>query len=274
SGISGDPPGGALAQVPVLHRGPAAQRHPGNQCSVAHSARVGFRAAAAAGTVAERRTGTPRGAATVTTLLHRLVAAAGTLLACLPSTVPAQTAGPIPESAYAALRWRLIGPHRGGRVLAVAGVPGDPATFYFGAVDGGVCRSTDGGRTWTKVLYKNPDTGAIDLAADPGDPQVVYAALWQARRTPWEQYQPDEGPGSGLYKSSDGGLTWAPLAGHGLPAGPLGRIGLAVARGGRVYALIGAAQGAGLYRSDDGGTTWLLAGADPRLTSRNWYFCR
>jgi len=315
----------------------------------------------------------------VTTLLHRLVAAAGTLLACLPSTVPAQTAGPIPESAYAALRWRLIGPHRGGRVLAVAGVPGDPATFYFGAVDGGVWRttnagvtwdplfdgqpiasigalavapsdpriiyagtgeasirsditfgagvytsndggatwqalgledtrhigrvlvdprnpdvvliaalghaygpnpergvfrSTDGGRTWTKVLYKNPDTGAIDLAADPGDPQVVYAALWQARRTPWEQYQPDEGPGSGLYKSSDGGLTWAPLAGHGLPAGPLGRIGLAVARGGRVYALIGAAQGAGLYRSDDGGTTWLLAGADPRLTSRNWYFCR
>src|SRR5207247_9562242 len=78
SGISGDPPGGALARVPVLHRGPAAQRHPGNQCSVAHSARVGFRAAAAAGTVAERRTGTPRGAATVTTLLHRLVAAAGT----------------------------------------------------------------------------------------------------------------------------------------------------------------------------------------------------
>jgi len=286
----------------------------------------------------------------------------------------------LPDNTATALHWRLIGPHRGGRVLAVAGIPGDPATFFFGAVDGGVWRttnagvtwdplfdgqpiasvgalavaasdsrilyigtgeasirsditygagvyrsgdggahwqpvgleetrhigkvlvdprdpdvvlvaalghaygpnpergvfrSTDGGRTWTKVLYKDPDTGAIDLAADPEDPQVVYAALWQARRTPWEQYQPDEGPGSGLYKSSDGGATWTPLTGHGLPAGPVGRIGLAAGRGGRVYALIGAGRGAGgLYRSDDRGLTWRLAGADPRLTSRNWYFCR
>ena len=289
---------------------------------------------------------------------------------------PAQT---IPPGAYGALRWRLLGPHRGGRVLAVAGVPGDAATFYFGAVDGGVWRtrnagvtweplfddqpiasigalalapsdpnviyvgtgeasirsditygagvykstdggvhwhalglsdtrhigkvlvdvrnpdvvlvaalghaygpnpergvfrSTDGGRTWTKVLYKDPDTGAIDLAADPTDPHVVYAALYQARRTPWEQYPPDEGPGSGLYKSADGGATWAPLSGHGLPAGPVGRIGLAAGRGGRVYALIGAKAGAGLYRSDDGGATWRLVGSDSRLTSRSWYFCR
>src|SRR5207245_8180459 len=65
-----------------------------------------------------------------------------------------------------------------------------------------VFRTTDGGRTWTKLLYKDPDTGAIDLAADPGDPQVVYAALWQARRPPWGQYQPAEGPGSGVYKST------------------------------------------------------------------------
>ena len=287
-----------------------------------------------------------------------------------------QTVSP---AAYGALRWRLIGPHRGGRVLAVAGIPGDGATFYFGAVDGGVWRtsnagvtwdplfdgqsiasigalalapsnpsviyagtgeasirsditygagvyrssdgglhwqslgladtrhigkvlvdpknadvvlvaalghaygpnaergvfrSTDGGRTWTKVLYKDPDTGAIDLAADPDHPEVVYAALYQARRTAWEQYPPSEGPGSGLYKSTDGGATWAPLVGHGLPTGPVGRIGLAVARGGRVYALIGARTGAGLYRSDDGGATWQVAGTDPRLTSRSWYFCR
>ena len=299
-----------------------------------------------------------------------------------PSPLRAQT---VPPAAYAALRWRLIGPHRGGRVLAVAGVPGDAATFYFGAVDGGVWRtrnagvtweplfddqpissvgalaiaasdpnvmyvgtgeasirsditygagvfkstdggahwrsvglaetrhigkilidprtadvvlvaalghaygpnpdrgvfrSTDGGRSWTKVLYQNPDVGAIDLAADPGDPAVVYAAMYQARRTPWEQYPPDEGPGSALYKSTDGGATWQPITGHGLPAGPLGRIGLAVGRGerggrgGRVYALIGARTEAGLYRSDDAGATWQLAGSDPRLTSRNWYFCR
>jgi len=300
------------------------------------------------------------------------------LAVALPAALPVR-AQSIPSRAYGALRWRLIGPHRGGRVLAVAGVPGDPATFYFGAVDGGVWRtrnagvtwepifdtqptasigalalapsdpnviyvgtgeaairsditygagvykstdggahwqslglaetrhigkvlvdprnpdvvlvaalghaygpnrergvfrSTDGGRTWTKVLFKNPDTGAIDLAADPADPQIVYAALYQARRTPWEQYPPDEGPASGLYKSTDGGATWTPLGGHGLPAGPVGRIGLAVGRGGRVYALIGAKTGAGLYRSDDGGATWRLASSDPRLTSRNWYFCR
>ena len=300
------------------------------------------------------------------------------LTGALAPAVPAR-AQTIPPSAYGALRWRLIGPHRGGRVLAVAGVSGDPATFYFGAVDGGVWRtrnagvtweplfddqpiasvgalavapsdptiiyvgtgeasirsditygagvyrstdggahwqslgladtrhigkivvdprnpdvvlvaalghaygpnaergvfrSADGGRTWTKVLYKNPDTGAIDLAVDPGDARVVYAALYQARRTPWEQYPPDEGPGSGLHKSTDGGATWTLLTGHGLPPGPIGRIGLAVGRGSRVYALIGAATGAGLYRSDDGGTTWRLAGTDPRITSRNWYFCR
>src|SRR5207247_9187487 len=88
----------------------------------------------------------------------------------------------------------------------------------------GVFRSADGGRTWTKVLYKNPDTGAIDLAVDAGDARVVYAALYQARRTPWEQYPPDEGPGSGLYKSTDGGATRPPLTPHGLPPGAVGRI--------------------------------------------------
>jgi photosystem II stability/assembly factor-like uncharacterized protein len=295
--------------------------------------------------------------------------------------VPA-VAQSVPEGAYASLRWRSIGPFRGGRVLAVAGVPGDPTTFYFGAVDGGVWkttnagltwtprfdeepiasigalaiapsdanviyagtgeaalrsnitfgagvyrstdggthwahlglddtrqiakividprspevvlvaalghaygpnlergvfRSTDGGKTWERVLYRDAETGAIDLARDPADPDVVYAALWQARRPPWSQYPPDEGPGAGLYRSADGGKSWTEITGHGLPTGPLGRIGLAVAGGPqrtRVYALIGAREGSGLYRSDDGGATWRLAGADQRLTNRNWYFCR
>ena len=288
----------------------------------------------------------------------------------------------VPEGAYAAMRWRSIGPFRGGRVLAVAGVPGDPTTFYFGAVDGGVWkttnagltwtprfdeqpiasigalaiapsdanviyvgtgeaalrsnitfgagvyrstdggahwahlglddtrqigkividprnpdmvlvaalghaygpnpergvfRSSDGGKTWERVLYRDAETGAIDLARDPADPDVVYAALWQARRPPWSQYPPDEGPGAGLYRSADGGKSWSEITGHGLPAGPLERIGLAVGGGPqrtRVYALIGAREGSGLYRSDDGGATWRLVGTDQRLTNRNWYFCR
>ncbi len=281
------------------------------------------------------------------------------------------------QTLVGAMQWRMIGPHRGGRVLAVAGVAGQPNLFYFGGVAGGVWkttnvgetwepifdrqpiasigaiaiapsdpniiylgtgeadmrsdisfgdgvyRSTDAGRTWRnvglkdsrhigrivvdphnpgtllvaalghayganaergvyrstnsgatweKVLYKDADTGAIDLCIDPEHPQVMYAALWQARRTPWSSYPPLGGPGGGLYRSADGGRTWSELRGHGLPDGPLGRIGVAVARGGsRVYVLIDAKDG-GLYRSDDGGANWLRASADDRLWGRGWYF--
>ena len=136
-------------------------------------------------------------------------------------------------------------------------------------------RSTDGGQTWTKVLYRDEHTGAIDLGFDPTDPHVVYAALWQAQRTPWSQYPPQEGPGSGVFKSTDEGLTWTEITSHGLPGGVLGRVGLAVARGSGgaiVYALCPEARsGAGLYRSDDGGASWHFAGSDKRI-GRGWYF--
>jgi photosystem II stability/assembly factor-like uncharacterized protein len=282
------------------------------------------------------------------------------------------------RAAYDFLRWRSIGPFRGGRVLAVTGAPDSPQHFLFGAVNGGVWetrdagrtwdpiadalptgsigaiavapsspatlyvgtgeadmrsdiaqglgmfrsvdgghswapaglgdsqqiakilvdpanpdvvlvaalghpygpneqrgvfRSTDGGRTWARTLFHDADTGAIDLAFKPGDAKTVYAALWQTRRPPWNVYPPSSGPGSGLYKSVDGGVTWTPIAGHGLPAAP-GRIGVAVAPSspGRVYALIDAKVGGGLYRSDNDGGDWTQVSADSRIWQRGWYF--
>src|SRR6201999_274308 len=107
-------------------------------------------------------------------------------------------------------------------------------------------------------------TGAIDLAFEPGNPSIVYAAMWQTRRPPWNVYPPSNGPGSGLYKSTDGGRTWTQLA-NGLPKAP-GRIGLSIsaAQPNRVYALIDADDG-GLYRSDDAGATWTKVTGDQRI---------
>lgn len=308
------------------------------------------------------------------------VCAAGLLQALGSSAAPA-TATPgaqaaVSQSLFGALQWRGIGPYRGGRALAVAGVPGDASTFYFGAVAGGVWkttdgggtwqvltdgtpissvgaiaiapsnhdiiyvgtgeaaprgnmtygdgvykssdggkswshaglrdsrqigalivdpgnpdivlvaalghafgpnterglfRSTDGGKSWTKVLYKDENTGAIDVSFDPHDARIVYAALWQARRQPWNFSS--GGAGSGLYRSTDGGLTWKQLTGNGLPSGILGRIHVSVSGADpkRVYAMIEAVEG-GLYRSDDGGEHWQRINDDGRLSQRAWYF--
>ncbi len=297
-------------------------------------------------------------------------------LAALIPLAPAAQATVAP-SLFQELKWRSIGPFRGGRVLAVEGVLREPLHFYFGAVNGGVWetrdagrtwspifdaagvgsigalavapsnpriiyvgtgeadmrsdiaqgigmfrsddagahwraiglfdtqqigkivvdprnpdvvlvaalghpygpnaergvfRSTDGGKSWTKTLFRNADTGAIDLVFRPGNPDVVYAALWQTRRPPWNVYPPSNGPGGGLYKSTDNGRSWTQIAGHGLPPAP-GRIGLAVApsRPDRVFALVDAKEG-GLYRSDDAGVNWTKIGADPRIWERGWYF--
>jgi photosystem II stability/assembly factor-like uncharacterized protein len=278
------------------------------------------------------------------------------------------------------LDWRLVGPFRGGRVLAVSGVPGQPQHFYFGSVNGGVWESLDAGRTWQPIfddqpigsigalavapsdpdilyvgsgeadmrsdiaqgngMYKSADagktwqrigledsqqigriivdpddasrvyvaalghaygpnaqrgvfrstdgganwkrilgnddaTGAIDLAFEPGNARVIYAAMWQVRRTPWNVYPPASGPGSGLYKSEDGGDSWKPVRGNGFPDAKVGRIGIAISPSEpqRVYAIVDGEKG-GLYRSDDGGLNWRQTSGDPRIWQRGWYFGR
>ena len=276
---------------------------------------------------------------------------------------------------FKGMKYRLIGPFRGGRSLTAAGIPGDPNTYYFGATGGGVWKSTDGamtwnpvfdsepvgaigsiavaqsdpnvvyvgtgeacirgnishgdgvyksvdggktwknvglhdtraigkvivdpnnadvvyvaalghvygpnsergifrttdgGKTWDKVLYKDENTGGIDVAFDPHNSHILFAALWEAHRTPWTLSS--GGPGSGLYRSNDGGATWKQLSEHGLPKGPYGRIGVAVSSNSdRVYALIEAAEG-GLYRSDDGGESWQLINPDRSNWQRAWYY--
>ena len=135
----------------------------------------------------------------------------------------------------------------------------------------GVYRTTDGGKTWQQVLKKDDSTGASDVEMDSSNPLIVFAGLWQARRSPWELVS--GGPGSGLYISRDGGETWKQLKGEGLPEGNWGKIGIAIAPSDprRIYALIEAENG-GLYRSDDGGTKWELANPSHALRQRAWYY--
>jgi photosystem II stability/assembly factor-like uncharacterized protein len=277
---------------------------------------------------------------------------------------------------YGAMKWRLIGPFRGGRVLAVTGVVSQPNTYYMGAVAGGVWKTTDGGitwdplfdkqsvssigaiavsdsdpnvvyagtgeacirgnisfgdgvyrsndggktwtniglkdsrhigavivhptnpdtvfvaalghaygpnaergifrtrdggKTWEKVLYLDDRTGGIDVVFDPHNPHVLFAAMWEGYRTPWTLNS--GGAKDGLFRSNDDGTTWKRVEGHGMPEGPLGRIGVSVSGedSNVVYALIEAKKG-GLYRSDDGGENWALINEDHRFRQRAWYF--
>jgi len=160
----------------------------------------------------------------------------------------------------------LIDPHDPNRVfVAVLGHPYGPNE------ERGVFRSLDGGESWERVLYKDDNTGAIDLAFDPRDPQTIYADMFTSRRPPWTTGNSYSGPGSGLYKSTDGGTIWRQLA-KGLPtwADHLGRIGIGVApsNGNRIYTLVDSPKLGGLYRSDDAGESWERINSDDRLWGR------
>ena len=179
--------------------------------------------------------------------------------------------------------WRKIGladSRAIGRILVDPKNPDIVVVAALGHIFGpnrerGLYRTEDGGKSWRQVLFVDENTGGADLAADPDDPSILYASMWQARNYPWLSYwKPMVGPGSAVYKSADGGRSWKRLAGGGWPADNLGRIGLAASSGGRVWALVDAApapgkptSAAGLWRSDDGGATWLRANATPGLGS-------
>ena len=176
--------------------------------------------------------------------------------------------------------WSNIGLRDSRHIARVLVDPENPNTVLVAALgeaygpsaERGVYRSTDGGATWQRVLYKDDQTGAIDLSADPDNAHTIYAALVHDQRPPWSSYPPTT-TGGAIYKSTDDGATWTQITGGGLPAGDWGRIGLAVAggtHGQRVYALIDT-KGGGLFRSDDAGQTWTLLGNDPRI-GRLWYF--
>jgi photosystem II stability/assembly factor-like uncharacterized protein len=298
------------------------------------------------------------------------------LLACISVflSIGSSTAQQVPENLFQDLRWRMIGPFRGGRTRAAAGVPSQPNLFYVGQVNGGVWksndygrtwtpifdhestqsigaiavapsdpniiyvasgeglhrpdlsvgngiykstdagkswthlglrdglqipalaidprdpnrvfaavlghpygpneerglfRSTDGGQTWQRLIYKNENTGASDVEIDPSNPDIIYASMWEVREGPWEDNNEVNGTGGGLFKSTDGGNTWRPLA-NGLPK-DLAQIYVAIAPSDprRLYATVAAASGPlAFYRSDDAGENWSKITEDPRPSGR------
>ncbi len=179
--------------------------------------------------------------------------------------------------------WTHLGLRDGQQIPQIIVDPTNPRRIFVAVLghpygpneQRGVFRSTDGGRTFEKVLYHGPDVGAAEVAFDPSDPQTVYAVLWEARQGPWENGV-FSGPGSGLFKSTDGGTTWRKI-GTGLPTGEegLGRIGIGIApsRPSRMYAIVGSPRDmGGLYRSDDAGETWRRVQTDPRIWGRDGDF--
>ena len=184
------------------------------------------------------------------------------------------------RSTDAGRTWQQIGLSDSRHIGKIRVHPKDPDTVYVAALghafgpnaERGVFRSTNGGNTWDKILFKSERAGAHDISMDPGNPRVLYAAIWQAQRYPHTLI--DGGPESGLWKSTDGGDSWVDVTRcPGLPRGVLGKIGVAVspARPERVWALVEAEDGA-LFRSDDGGETWERMSEQSSLRTRPWYY--
>ena len=207
------------------------------------------------------------------------------------------------RSTDAGRTWTHLGLADTQHIGKIAVDPKNPDVVFVAAIghlyaanpDRGVFRSTNGGRTWQKVLSKNENVGAVEVVIDPTDSRVVYAGLWNTRRPPWFTYAPTNGPGGGIYKSTDGGSTWHQLT-AGLPPAGIGRTGIAVAPSNpsRVYAVVDClvpdptapappppapgrpappppGQG-GVFRSDDAGATWRRLSGDQALWGRGWYF--
>ncbi len=186
------------------------------------------------------------------------------------------------KSTDAGRSWSHVGLRETRHVGKICIHPSDPNLVYVAALgdafgpneERGVFRTRDGGKTWQKVLYRSADAGAVDISMDPNNPRILFAAFWQARRSFW--HLNSGGPGSGLFRSFDGGDTWEELSGRsGLPDGMLGKIGVSVspAQSGRVYALIEAeGDKIGLYRTDDFGDNWIHVTLNRDLIHRAWYY--
>ncbi|NER09383.1 Sortilin, neurotensin receptor 3 [Muriicola jejuensis] len=179
--------------------------------------------------------------------------------------------------------WEKLGFDKSERIASIIVNPQDPNEIFVGVLgalwgdsdERGVYKSTDGGLTWSKLLYIDPKTGCADLAMDPTNPDVLYASMWEFRRTGWSFTS--GGSNSALYKSTDGGNTWKKIH-NGFPEGDLGRLGIAVAPSNPqvLYTVIEAEKDErkGLYRSDDGGLSWSQLNNDFGITVRPFYFSR
>jgi len=196
------------------------------------------------------------------------------------------------KSTDAGKTWSLMGLEKTGRIGRVEIDPRNPDVVlacslghaYGPQPERGVFRTTDGGKTWNRVLFVDENTGCSDLGMDPNNPRILFAGMWQIEIHTWGRTS--GGPGSGLFKSTDGGLTWKRLEGHGLPNSPVGRIAVRVAKkdSNRVYAEIETGDGVPqpnspgqlgqLWRSDDGGDNWQMVNSDRQLRGRTHYYTR